>query len=55
MVWNPGPEKAAALADLEVNAYKKMLCIEAGNILRSITLESGATWSGSQEIQATYA
>lgn len=55
VVWNPGPEKAAALADLEVNAYKKMLCIEAGNILRSITLESGATWSGSQEIQATYA
>lgn len=55
VVWNPGAEKAAALNDLERDGYKKMLCIEAGNVLRSITLESGATWSGTQEIQATYA
>jgi glucose-6-phosphate 1-epimerase len=50
VVWNPGQEKAGALTDLGPDGYKKMLCIEAGNILSKITLESEAIWSGSQEI-----
>ena len=38
VVWNPGPERAAALPDLELGGYRHMLCIEAEAIGQPITL-----------------
>jgi glucose-6-phosphate 1-epimerase len=32
VVWNPGAEKAAAMADLGDPAWRGMVCVEAGNI-----------------------
>lgn len=48
VVWNPGADKAAALADLAPGGYRHFVCIEAGAVLQPITLAPGASWQGSQ-------
>lgn len=48
VVWNPGPRKAAALADLEPGGERRMLCIEAATIGEPLRLAPGAAWSGTQ-------
>ncbi len=50
VVWNPGPEKAAALADLEPGGYRHMVCIEAAAIGAPITLAPQASWRGEQRL-----
>ena len=52
VVWNPGPERAAALSDLEPDGYLRMLCIEAAVIGDPVTLAPGAAWTGTQIIHA---
>lgn len=52
VVWNPGPEKGAALADLETDGYQRMLCIEAAAIGRPLLLAPGERWAGSQTLIA---
>jgi D-hexose-6-phosphate mutarotase len=32
VIWNPWAEKAAAMADLGVSAWREMVCVETGNI-----------------------
>ena len=53
VVWNPGAEKAAALADMEPGGERHMLCIEAGAIQRPVPLAPGQTWSASQTLIVT--
>ncbi len=31
VVWNPGPEKAALMADMNDDGYKRMVCVETAN------------------------
>ncbi len=31
VIWNPGPSKAAAMADVGADCYRQMLCIESAN------------------------
>jgi glucose-6-phosphate 1-epimerase len=52
VVWNPGAELGAALADLEAEGYRRMLCVEAAAIGRPIALAPGARWHGSQTLVA---
>jgi len=52
VVWNPGAVKGAALADLDREGYKRMLCIEAAAVGSPIILAPGATWSGTQTFEA---
>lgn len=52
VVWNPGPERAAALPDLELGGYRHMLCIEAAAIGQPITLGPRGEWQGWQRIDA---
>lgn len=52
VVWNPGAVKAASLADLEPDGYRRMLCVEAGSIMHAVHLAPGEHWSGSQALQA---
>jgi len=52
VVWNPGPTKAAALADLEPGGERRMLCIEAATIGEPLRLAPGADWSGTQWLVA---
>lgn len=53
VVWNPGPAKAALLADLQAGGERHMLCIEAAAIGRPVQLDPGDSWAGTQYLQAT--
>ncbi|MBA4285240.1 MAG: D-hexose-6-phosphate mutarotase [Xanthomonadaceae bacterium] len=52
VVWNPGPAKAAALADLDPGGYQRFLCVEAAVIGRPVRLQPGERWVGSQTLIA---
>ncbi|KAL5362075.1 galactose mutarotase-like domain-containing protein [Aspergillus floccosus] len=53
VVWNPWIEKAKGMADFGPDeAYKNMICIEAGSVASWQTLEAGDSWEGSQVIRA---
>lgn len=52
VVWNPGPQRAAALSDLEPDGWKRFLCVEAAVVGRPVQLAPGARWSGSQTLIA---
>jgi glucose-6-phosphate 1-epimerase len=50
VVWNPGPDKAAALADLAPGDWRRFVCVEAGAILDPVTLAAGESWWGRQSL-----
>lgn len=52
VVWNPGPEKCRALADMNPEAWRTMVCIEAGAISVPISVAPGEAWQGSQALSA---
>lgn len=51
VVWNPGPQKAAALADLPDDGWLQMLCIEAACIQRPVQVAPGQEWAARQTLQ----
>lgn len=56
VVWNPGPAKCAALADMAPDGWRRMVCIEAGAIRTPVVVQAGGSWRGSQtliELDAT--
>lgn len=48
VIWNPGAEKCAALADMPAEGYKQMLCVEAAQIEKPVSLAAGESWVGMQ-------
>lgn len=50
VIWNPGPQKAAALSDLPDADWQRMLCIEAAAVFEPITLGPDEEWSGRQSL-----
>ena len=48
VVWNPGAAGAQALNDLPDTDWTQFLCVEAGRILRPISLQPGEEWAGRQ-------
>jgi len=52
VVWNPGPAKAAALADMEPGGERHMVCVEAAAVQRPVTVAAGERWSGTQRFRA---
>jgi glucose-6-phosphate 1-epimerase len=50
VVWNPGPAKAAALADLPDTDWQHMLCIEAAQVAHPVILAPGTQWLGQQRL-----
>ena len=50
VVWNPGAEKCAALADMPADGYKQMLCVEAAAIETPLRLAAGESWAGMQTL-----
>jgi glucose-6-phosphate 1-epimerase len=50
VVWNPGAELAAKLADLPDEGYRHMLCVEAARIDEAVLLPAGAEWQGWQQL-----
>jgi glucose-6-phosphate 1-epimerase len=51
VVWNPGPAKAARLADLPPRDWLHMLCIEAAVVRQPQEVAPGKTWRGLQRIE----
>ncbi|KAF7597291.1 hypothetical protein BBP40_008134 [Aspergillus hancockii] len=52
VVWNPWLEKAKGMADFGPDeAYKNMICVEAGSVAGWQTLEAGDFWEGGQTIR----
>jgi len=54
VVWNPGAADAAALADMEDEAYRRFVCIEPA-LLGPLTLEPGGSWKGEQRVDVSAA
>ncbi|XP_068647311.1 putative glucose-6-phosphate 1-epimerase [Aristolochia californica] len=52
VVWNPWDRKAKAMADFGDDEYKHMLCVEAAEVEKPITLKPGEEWKGRQELSA---
>lgn len=50
VVWNPGPERCAALPDMAPDGWRRMLCVEAGAIRTPIVVPTGRSWRGSQRL-----
>ncbi|KAK2419532.1 putative glucose-6-phosphate 1-epimerase [Trifolium repens] len=50
VVWNPWNKKAKALADLEDDDYKMMLCVNSAAIDIPILLKPCEEWKGYQEL-----
>jgi glucose-6-phosphate 1-epimerase len=51
VVWNPGKDFTATMADMPPDGYRHMLCVEAASIEPRITLAPGAEWVGGQSIR----
>lgn len=52
VVWNPGPELATNLHDLDEGGWRQMLCIEAAVIGAAVTLAPGKQWRAAQILEA---
>lgn len=50
VLWNPGPERCAKLADMPPDGWSEMLCLEAASIGRPIELPPGESWVGRQSL-----
>ncbi len=52
VVWNPGAELTAKMADMSAEAWKQMVCIETANALENaITLKPGAVHTMTAKIE----
>ena len=52
VIWNPGAELAAKLADLDRDGYRRFVCVEAAIFRAPIVLEPYQTWRGGQTVTA---
>ena len=50
VVWNPGPEKCAALPDMPDDDWLQMLCVEAVQIGERVRLAGGQEWAAMQTL-----
>lgn len=50
VLWNPGPDGAAALPDLPDADWRAMLCVEAARVARPVRLAPGQGWRGRQRL-----
>ena len=48
VVWNPGRERTAQMADMPAEGYRRMLCVEAAAIEPAVLVQPGAAWTGGQ-------
>lgn len=48
VLWNPWIEKSKGMADFGDDSFNRMTCIEVGDVIDGITLESGSVWEGYQ-------
>lgn len=51
VVWNPGTELAAGMADLGAGTHTAFVCIEPANVAKPVRLAPGAAWRGTQVLE----
>lgn len=51
VVWNPGADRCATLADMPADGYRHMLCVEAACVHAPVEIAPGAGWSGWQHLR----
>ena len=50
VVWNPGPQRCAALPDMPSDGFSAMVCIESARIAQPVTLAPAQAWTGRQRL-----
>jgi glucose-6-phosphate 1-epimerase len=50
VVWNPGAARCAAMPDLEPDAYRRFVCVEAASVGAPVNLGPKEHWIGSQAL-----
>ena len=50
VVWNPGENKCAGLADMPSDGFAHMLCVEAAQVYTPVHVPAGGQWSGWQRL-----
>lgn len=50
VVWNPGPDRCAKLADMPPEGWSQMLCVEAATVGHPVALAPGESWVGRQSL-----
>lgn len=50
VVWNPGAQRCATLADMPPEGYREMVCIESARIAQPLTLAPAQVWTGLQRL-----
>ncbi|GAA5913514.1 hypothetical protein JCM8208_000696 [Rhodotorula glutinis] len=50
VLWNPGPEKGATIADMEQGGADRYVCLEPGRVEPFEVLDPGASWEGGIEL-----
>ena len=50
VVWNPGADKCATLADMPTDGWQHMLCVEAAQVYEPVTIAPGDFWQGAQRL-----
>jgi glucose-6-phosphate 1-epimerase len=51
VVWNPGREKSAAMADLPSDGFTHFLCVEAAQVMSPVTVAAATNWQGWQHFR----
>lgn len=46
VVWNPGEQLAARIADMAPGEYRAFACVEAAQVLQPVQLAPGECWAG---------
>jgi glucose-6-phosphate 1-epimerase len=52
VIWNIGPQKAAALTDLGPGEWQHYVCVEAAVVASPIFVAPGSRWTGTQTVVA---
>ena len=52
VVWNPGADKCAALADMPPDGWQHMVCVEAARIHAPVCLAPAQAWCGTQQLRS---
>jgi glucose-6-phosphate 1-epimerase len=50
VVWNPGEQKCAALADMPPQGFARMLCVEAAQVFEPVSVPAAGQWLGWQRL-----
>ena len=50
VVWNPGADACAGMADMPPEGWREMLCVEAASIGTPVALAAGEVWIGRQSL-----